>query len=110
MKKTVNLYDFREEFNACSRGDNFSYEGLEVLFDYLENYESDIGTELELDVIALCCDFSEETPADIAANYGIDLSDCEGEDEEIDAVIEYLSDHTSVCGRTVNGTVVYQQF
>lgn len=59
MKQTVNVYDFRDAFQACNRADNFSYEGLTALFDYLEQYEEGTGEEYELDVIALCCDFTE---------------------------------------------------
>ena len=31
-----NVYQFREAFRLAGRSDQFSYEGLEVLFDYLE--------------------------------------------------------------------------
>ena len=58
MKQSVNLYTFRRAFETL-RPDNFSYAGQEALFDYLEEYEESAGEELELDVIALCCDFSE---------------------------------------------------
>jgi len=58
MKQSVNLYTFRRAFETL-RPDNFSYAGQAALFDYLEEYEESTGEELELDVIALCCDFSE---------------------------------------------------
>ena len=58
MKQTVNEYQFKEAFQKC-RPNNFSYEGLTALFDYLEQYEEETETELELDVIGLCCEFSE---------------------------------------------------
>ena len=32
---------------------------LECLYNYLIDYERDTNTEIELDVIALCCDYSE---------------------------------------------------
>ena len=57
MKSTVGLSDFRDAFQI--RKENFTYEGLEALFDYLEQYEEDTGEEIELDVIALCCDYTE---------------------------------------------------
>ena len=59
MKQTVNFYDFDRAFELADRLDNFSYEGRRALFDYLEQYEEDCDTELELDVIGLCCDFTE---------------------------------------------------
>ena len=61
MKQTVNFNDFRDAFRAFDRMENFSYEGMQALFDYLEQLEEDTGEEIELDVIALCCDYSEAT-------------------------------------------------
>ena len=58
MKISVNYYDFRQAFEGL-RPNNFSSEGLRALFDYLEEYEQDCGEELELDVIALCCEYTE---------------------------------------------------
>ena len=58
MKQTINQYNFTEAFRKI-RPNNFSYEGLKALYDYLEGYEEDTGEELELDVIAFCCDFTE---------------------------------------------------
>ena len=54
MKQTINEYQFKEAFQS-SRPNNFSYEGLTALYDYLEQYEEDTGQEIELDVIGLCC-------------------------------------------------------
>ena len=59
MKQTINVHDFREAFRVYGRNETFTYEGLGALFDYLEELEEDIGEEIELDVIALCCDYSE---------------------------------------------------
>lgn len=59
MKQTVNFYDFRRAFQQHGRENQFSYEGLSTLFDMLEEFEQDTDEEMELDVIALCCDFSE---------------------------------------------------
>ena len=58
MKKSVSITDFMDSFEKM-RPANFTYEGLECLYNYLIDYEQDTGTEIELDVIALCCDYSE---------------------------------------------------
>ena len=58
MKQSVNMYAFERAFKNFER-DNFSYDGLKALFEYLEDYEEDTGEEVELDVIALCCDYME---------------------------------------------------
>ena len=59
MFQRVNFSDFRQAFHNHDRGNQFSYEGLKALFDYLEEQERDTGEEMELDVIALCCEYSE---------------------------------------------------
>ena len=48
---------FVNQFDAMGRGDQFSYSGLRALFHYLNDMGSD--PSIELDVIALCCEFSE---------------------------------------------------
>ena len=73
MKQTVSKSDFRDAFQKCGRGEQFSYDALGVIFDYLEEMEEG-GTELELDPIAICCDFAEyknikEFQADYSTDY-----------------------------------------
>jgi|TARA_R100000030_G_C3235716_1_gene119355 5'-deoxynucleotidase YfbR-like HD superfamily hydrolase len=41
------------------RKDNFSYDGLKALYDYLEDFYLEADKPYELDVIALCCEYSE---------------------------------------------------
>lgn len=69
----VTQSDFAREFYACGRGENFSNEGLDLLFNYLEELENDTGEEQELDVIALCCEWSEDDAQDINDNYSLDI-------------------------------------
>lgn len=105
MKTTVSRYYFERAFQEAGRENQFSYEGLSVLFDYLEDYEDSTGEEIELDVITLCCDYNEDTVKAIADNYSIDLSECEDEDEERDTVRDYLNDNTTIAGETSDGFV-----
>ena len=56
MYQRVTFSDFRQAFHNHDR--QFSHEGLKALFDYLEEQEQDTG-EIELDVIALCCNYVE---------------------------------------------------
>lgn len=105
MKTTVSRYDFERAFADAGRKDQFSYEGLSVLFDYLEDYEEQTGEEIELDVVTLCCDYCEDSWQSIAENYGIEYDENENEDEGRQIVFDYLSDRTSVVGETANGFV-----
>jgi hypothetical protein len=110
MKQSVNFSSFVDAFRAHDRYDAFGYQALRVIFDFLEQYEQDIGEEVELDVIAICCDYSTEHYKDIADNYKIDLSDAEGdEDAEKEIVLDYLNDNTMVLGET-DCEIVYQCF
>ncbi len=108
MKTTVSKYDFERAFADAGRKDQFSYEGRAALFDYLEQLEQDTGQELELDVIALCCDYYESSTEEIIANYRIDVEGLD-DDEQIDAVREYLMDQGAYCGETASG-FVYSAF
>lgn len=107
MKTTVNFYTFRDAFREVRPG-NFSSDGLACLFDYLEQMEEDMGEEMELDVVAICCDYSEETWQDIAENYSIDLSECEDEEERSAKVREYLEDEGALVGEPSPGTFIYR--
>ena len=46
MKKTIDINDFRNEFKDYNRAENFSYEGQQVLFNYLEDYEDNTENKL----------------------------------------------------------------
>ena len=106
MKQTITIHSFRRAFEDMNRT-NFSHEGLGVLFEGLEELERDTGEELELDVIALCCDFEESTFADIASNYCIDVS----EDEDIrEAVLDFLHENALVIGEVGDHSVIFRQF
>jgi hypothetical protein len=112
MKTTVSIYDFRQAFHDAGRANQFTYDGLRVLYEWIEQLDEDTGSETELDVIAICCEFDESDPQDIAANYSIDLSDVDLDDEDaiLDAVLDYLHDNTMVCGTTDAGDIVYAAF
>jgi len=107
MKQTVYRSDFENAFKSL-RPENFSYEGLSVLFEYLENWEADAGEDLELDVIAICCDFAEGSWQSIAADYSIEIDENENEDEQAEQVRQYLEDEGVLIGE-VSGGFVYRQ-
>ena len=75
MKTTLSVYDFRDAFRKAGRAEQFSYDGLEILFDYLEQYEEDTGSDYELDVIGICCDYAEDSAENIAKAYRLDIPD-----------------------------------
>lgn len=58
MKETVTEFRFVDAFQSI-RPDNFTRSGLQEMFDYFEQLEEDVGEEFELDVIAICCEWSQ---------------------------------------------------
>jgi len=97
--KTLNVHDFRQAFIDYNRGEQFSYNGLTALFEWLEELAEDTGTPYELDVIALCCEFTEyENLQEIQANYSSTKLDN----------IDDLQDHTSVI--EFDGGIIIQDF
>ena len=95
MLKTVTFYDFTEAFKYM-RPDNFSKRGLAVLFDYIRELEEDLEITMQLDVIALCCEYAEDNIQDVLDNYN--LKD-----------VEELSDHTTVL-EVLDDTVIYRPY
>ena len=89
----------RDMFRRYDRLDNFTYEGTQVLFDYLD----EMGVDVELDVIAICCDYYEMTLDEIVMNYSLVVpDDC----DDLRSVIRgYLENETVVLGETSTGFV-----
>ena len=71
MKEYVNEHTFRDRFmRSDNYKNNFSYEGLHALFEYIEQYEDDCGEEFEFDMVGICCDYSEhDSLKDFNADY-----------------------------------------
>ena len=108
MKTTVYFSEFCDYFHKI-RPDNFSYEGLRVLFDHIADIDNSCGEESELDVIGLCCDFAESTWEVIASDYSIEIDINENEDEQKAQVLDFLADQGALIGETSN-SIVYRQF
>lgn len=99
MYKTVTLQNFHDAFKTAGCEDNFTREGREKLFWYLEQYQEDTGEEIELDVIALCCEYTESSIEEAADAY---IS-------PVGAVRDYIQDKTTVvyCD---DDTILYANF
>lgn len=79
MKTTVDFSLFCNSFSDAYNN-NFSFEGKRALFDYLSMVERDTKEELELDIVALCCEYTEYDSAwDAMYAYQPDDMPVEGE-------------------------------
>lgn len=109
MYQSINRSEFHSAFHRMDRGTQFSYGALNILFNYFEEIEEG-GTPVELDVIAICCDYSEATYEEIASNYSIeDLEDLSIEDKN-QTIEDFLNDNTILLGITSDSKLVYLQF
>jgi hypothetical protein len=112
MKQTLTKDMFRFQMDQI-RPNQFSYEALGVLFDYVEQNEEGEGRQWEFDPIALCCEFTEMTMDEIFDAYPevYDLIDMDcPRDSTYQIVVDYLNDNGSYCGDTTQGTFIFQQF
>lgn len=71
--QNVTFNVFQQAFKAFKRDSNFSHLGLQLLFDLLESLSDSTGEDVELDVIGLCCEYSEDTLKAFIGNY----ADCQ---------------------------------
>ena len=86
MINRISKDGFRDAFHRMGRGDQFSYDGLGYLFDYCE----EIDENTELDVIALCCDYTEcGNLEEFKEQYDADVDDVQDAER-------WLSNRTSV--------------
>ena len=112
MIQTINLSQFRDAFYQMGRGEQFSYKALEVIFDYLEEFDD----SMELDVIAICCDFEEAHYSDVIGQYETGYCDHFGEDvatpeeDQIAYIRDWLADNTCLIGETSEGSFLFQSF
>jgi hypothetical protein len=58
------------EWNQSDYKDSFSYEGKKALFEYLDELEEGTRAQIEMDIVALACDFTEyDSIEDCLKNY-----------------------------------------
>lgn len=96
MFTTVSNHAFVDAFRGSNTyKDNFTYSGLNTLFDMLSEYEESTCEEIELNIVDICCEYSEYASLrDFASNYASEFKDTieemekDGEDEE--SIDEYI--------------------
>ena len=111
MKQSINFSQFCDSFSDTYK-DNFSHEGKRALFDYLEDYEQGSEEEMELDPVALCCEYAEYgSVIEAAEEYFTYESAPEGTLEENEKLaLKFLEDNTTVIEVGNTGRVIIEQF
>lgn len=111
MKTTLNTSDIARALKSDENA-AWTWNGAKALAEYLEQLEEETGEEMELDVCAIRCDFSEYDSLEAwAADYfrnqadavdklcltlGMDGSIDEDSDEIDDLIRSYIQDHGTV--------------
>lgn len=97
MYMTLSVGDFMDAFNDAGRGNQFSSQGLRALFDYFEDLEDQTGEPIELDVVAICCDYTEYFSAlDAASEYGFEPEEDDSPEDAEESAFEWLQERTTV--------------
>ena len=111
MKITINESMFKQQFRLYGRSDRFSSNGLTALFNFLEEvYGEDGEYEYALDVVSLCCEFTEyDNALEAGLNYNglLNVESLTEEEKERNA-LEFLRDNTLVI--TFEGGIIIQDF
>ena len=94
-----NGYQLEQLFRECGREKHFSIEGFDALYDYLYDYSEDVGEDFKVDVIALCCDFTEYSDWEELYNeysYSYNNEEESWEDTDQEVFKEWVQDRTTV--------------
>jgi len=105
MKTTLTTWQIADALKSDSNA-NWSHAGALALAEYLEEIEESTGEEIEFDVVAIRCDYSEFSSlqdwiaeyygqpfAQAMASAGIDLEGEEDEDELDELIRSHVQDH-----------------
>lgn len=99
MKKILNTQEIANELLADENA-NWSRAGAFALAEYLENLEEDSWVDMELDVVAIRCEFNEYSTALEAALEYLSMDEIVQRRDAIDnlegSALEYLHENTMV--------------
>ena len=99
--QTVDSSDLYHLACRLHRGNNFGYDGWRAIGDHLESLSDDLGEDIEIDIISICCEYNMASSADgfyEGYDMGIDESYWEGMDDEekLETIENYLQDNAAL--------------
>lgn len=86
---------FAHAFNEVSPN-SFTIQALEALFDYLDELSEDMGEDIELDPIAIRCDWAEYADKELWEEYADQFEDQLEEDDGAVELAEYMEEETTI--------------
>lgn len=116
LKTTLASSDVAHMAAAAGRLDSFGYKGWRTLAEYLDNLSDDIGEDIEIDIIGICCDYSMASSiGEYVSEYGIPANmtseefDELDDEEKLEAIEEFLLGNTALvhCSEDL---IIWQSF
>ena len=107
MRTTITQHeaaDMLMKFEAFGTGSD-AYNLCYTMAQYLEEYEEDTGEELELDPVAIRCEYRVITLDEAVSDYQIPPHLDDDED-----VLEWLQDRTMVIPTDIENTYIIAEF
>lgn len=108
LVNTIDRYEFKRTMERIDR-DYYSYEAIDEIIAYFDEYPDNV----EFDPIAICCEFTEETPEYIAECYDnlTEVYETINEDGTInrELLIDVLNRYTYAVPLN-NGNILYIEF
>ena len=102
MYTRVTKDNFRDVFlSSDNYSENFSYDGLNALYDYFSKLEDELNESIEFDYISIAGEYSELTIDELRDSYSLD--------KDIN-VIEYLQKNTIVIEIENSDSVIIQDY
>ena len=102
MKRTVYKQQFINAFEEYGRSENFTTAGQLALFEYFTELEEETEIEFELDIIGICCAYTEyDDLQELCKAYGKEYNE-----EEEESIIEYFSGKTIILKTAIDSFVI----
>lgn len=113
MIQTIDFSKFCDAFEKFNYNDQFSYKAKKALFEYFEQEEEDGQEQIELDIVAICCEYKEEHWSTIAENYesfaDFLANNHLKDDYQKEDVVNFLTENTAYVGEGEDDNLVYQK-
>jgi len=91
--QSLNAYQIADELKDDDNA-NWTYEGAMLLADYLLDLSEETG-DIEFDIVAIRCEWSELSESDLIQSYGYLLDqEYDDNDEKLGDLIELIRDQT----------------
>lgn len=102
----LNTGEVTRRLYADKENNGFTYEGCQALAEWLEQYTEDCGENMELDVVALRCDYNEYANLE---EFNVDYFG-KGREDEFYADIDGLREDTTVIEVGNTGRIIVGSF